>query len=806
MENMKGTLYVPPHQAHTGDSTFLSIHYVLRHCNADYRIATNSYTALQQPPELDGNKILGKIAPLLTFDNQSGHIFDNGTRVFDISHHSTLHSFVEFISQCCRRSLDRWRAWDLDGLKLIKLRPLDHNNTYEPLCEHNKYFARVMNSQYKNPYCPISVHPIQAYIESSEKRGTDSSIYKLSSQSTVVPGMWGGFHNNNSVEMGFDEPEGTKNVALRAYDEKYKGFLSAGFTPHSADAGKTRRVCNYTRVRVVSERPLWSIENITVNNDGPWIVYCMGSTFSTDLNGITTLVDCLYKGLYDYYSTQFNYPHISQCRSPPTFMVYHREKILYISISPGVILRSTVDGCMVDNYMLYHQVYTPLCKNMVVDSKSEENIKYFFDAFYQTQLFPHQGRQPRGEFAASQLPQAVCLPWSPATARVSPIYPSKQLLATEFVRQMEADHDTNPEAIWDIVPGSDLIVCFMNLPGNYEDSIIMASHCIDRGMFSTMSLCTYRISEKDKVPTIGERLCGKVYKWWKMPCTSSCTCKPKSNKKIIYLSVKREPTAKVVDITRTADGALSIKVESFAQFQGGDKCSTYHGQKGVVLIEDTNDLPILVKDGLDSFTADIYMAVGSVVTRETMNQMYESGASWRAARDGIRNAIANLDDIDTEQCDFVIHPHTGRPYEGRTETGEIVLLQPTFGMIRVVDQTQKTRERQHFTHNSEGKYSLGTKPGRAAGGGVSMSEMGFHALIGTGRFGIAQEIYNRGNMVRVLTCQKCGRLERICHITKCSNSGESSMKPVRMSHELSVLDYISVCVGGSSNEYTIEHI
>lgn len=81
-----------------------------------------------------------------------------------------------------------------------------------------------------------------------------------------------------------------------------------------------------------------------------------------------------------------------------------------------------------------------------------------------------------------------------------------------------------------------MTVCYMNSILNYEDSMMVSSGFADRGGFATMSLCTYRISESEDMPQVGEKLCGKKYKWWKIDCTSSCICKTHDGNKLISTS------------------------------------------------------------------------------------------------------------------------------------------------------------------------------------------------------------------------------------------------------------------------------
>lgn len=797
-------LYALPENAHTRN-TLLSTQYVLRKCNEDYRRETGSFQRpdnLKSPAEFDCYPTPGKIPSLLTFDNFQGHAIDGHTRIFDPpTHHLSMQSFYDHLTKSMSKSVCRSRAWDLDGTKKYNVREIAAN-------VHKKYsseLAKCMMTQLKQPYQPISVHPIHAHSESVDKYNKDSALFKMPSISTVVTNSFGGYHNNLSVEMGFEEKEGTKDVVKRTYDKKYLGFLCCGYTSHSSDAGKTRRLCAFTRIRVSSKTPLWPIaDHINeIPDKGDWLIYCMGLTMSTTEKGITTIIKYFNIGLERYYASQFDWPNVSACPSPPTYIVYPEDKVLYVSVSPGVVLRSTPSDSMADSSMIKDQCQTKMLRKITLPTLGDDSIKYFYNAWYLHAYLTKLNRQPRPLFACGQLTQGVFYPWSPATARVSPSHGSSPMVATQYTRDMEDDWSKNPDAIWDVFPGEDMTVCFLNLPENFEDSMMISSKFADMGGFSTISECTYRISEKDSLPKQGERLCGKKYKWWKMPCSSSCKCMmPGATDDMI--NAGRVPTSLVTSVDRTKDGAISIKILSFAQFMTGDKISMTAGQKGVAHIVEYEDLPMIVmKDG-SSFVADLYMAVGSVVSRQTNGMIIESELAMRGAMKGEKVTVGYADDCDLDECAYLMNGITGQPMTCQfSEDSPVTLMKASVGMIRVINQTQMTRERHHLTHNSEGKRSLGTTSGRAAGGGVAAAEMDFHAMFSSGLLGCAQELFDRGNCVRVPFCMICNR---ITVVNDCSQMHMEHIVRVRMSYDVAVLDQMSASINQSANVYRVEHI
>lgn len=796
-------LFISPDVAQTGD-TFLSTQYMLRKCNEDYRRETGSFQKDARrgvPAEFDCYPTPGKIPSLLTFDNFQGHVHDGYIRLFDPpTHHDSLQSFHDHVTKCMQKTVKRSRAWDLDGTKRFDAKRMASNLNGI----YSSQIAKCMVTQLNNPYQPISVHPIHAHSESVDKYNKDSALFKMPSISTIVTGPFGGYHNNTSVEMGFEEKEGTKDLAKRTYDKAHLGFFCCGYTSHSSDAGKTRRLCSFTRIRVSSQTPLWPITDHIdeISESGDWTIFCMGSTVEVSQESIINMIKHLNKGSMEYFNTQFDVSGRQPCPAPPTYMLYPDQKVLYLSVSPGVILRSTPRDLMVDSSMVYNQCQTPMIRKIVLPKIGDESIKYFYNPWYLHAYLTKLNRQPRPLFACGQLTQGVFFPWSPATARVSPSHASSPIVATQYTRDMEADCETNPEAIWDIFPGEDMTVCFINLPENFEDSMMVSTKFADMGGFSTISECTYRISEKDSLPKEGERLCGKKYKWWKMPCPKSCKCTKSCDNSMIEAG--RVPTSLVTSVNRTKDGAISIKILSFAQLMTGDKISMTAGQKGVAHLVEYEDLPMIVmKDG-SSFVADLYMAVGSVVSRQTNGMIIESELAMRGAMEGKKVTVGYADDCDLDECQYLINGITGKPMTCQLkENGPVSIMKASVGMIRVINQTQMTRERHHLTHNSEGKRSVSTTSGRAAGGGVAAAEMDFHAMFSSGLIGCAQELFDRGNCVRVPFCMICNR---ITVVHDCSEIHMDNIVRVRMSYDVSVLDEMSASINQSANVYRVEHV
>lgn len=313
-----------------------------------------------------------------------------------------------------------------------------------------------------------------------------------------------------------------------------------------------------------------------------------------------------------------------------------------------------------------------------------------------------------------------------------------------------------------------------------------------------MSVVPVRLRERDSIPEKGERLCGKKYKWWKVGCTSSCICTGnKLNNS--QVTVGRVATGIVDSVKRTEDGGISVHVLSFSQITDGDKLGALHGQKGLINILPVLDCPILQMPGGYSITADVYMSLASVVARQTLGMLYESGAAWRAAKDGRKgmDAIYDVNDIETEECISILYPTTGKPVTRRSADGKTLeLAKATVGMVRLGAQTQTTREKHHLTHNVESKNSLTVVPGRGHGGGVSRAEMDAHVAYGNGLIGPLEELCLRENTIMDYICTKCFRIADLC---ECGT--DRFWEKSRIRSGLEDFDVISACLNKSANIY-----
>lgn len=158
------------------------------------------------------------------------------------------------------------------------------------------------------------------------------------------------------------------------------------------------------------------------------------------------------------------------------------------------------------------------------------------------------------------------------------------------------------------------------------------------------------------------------------------------------------PTGRVVSKRVLNSGEQSIKVSSYETFQPGNKVSTSHGQKGVASsLVDYQDMAVCyMRDG-SMIVPDVVMAVSSIVSRQTVGQIYESGASLERVKDSGLSPVIDPDQTAALGEDVsVMDGTTGQFFESAMYgNGGAVVLQETaatMGFIRMFNQSQMTRD------------------------------------------------------------------------------------------------------------------
>jgi DNA-directed RNA polymerase beta subunit len=255
-------------------------------------------------------------------------------------------------------------------------------------------------------------------------------------------------------------------------------------------------------------------------------------------------------------------------------------------------------------------------------------------------------------------------------------------------------------------------------------------------------------------------------------------------------------------------GEQSVKVRSYETFQPGNKLSSAHGQKGVdAAVLSPEDMPMCYTADGTQITPDVVMAVSSIVTRQTLGQIYESGASLERVKNPALSRVISADEIAPLGEDVsVMDGRTGRFYrtalyseEGSNKDIDLKRTVATVGFVRLFNQSQMTRERHFTSHRSMTSRTLRTPIRRSKGGALRAGEMEVQASIAAGLVACVGELRRRGDEVVIHLCARCQRLRLLHSCTETNNFVE-----ITLPYDTVVLDCVSKIVYNSCFVYDIE--
>lgn len=772
-------------------NTVISEHLTLRRMCERYRDAGGrGWVGNGTVPELDGSLEEGQMCRMRGFPNIVGHPCDGRMLGYECIEFGDMQSMLNALVNNVSVAADSGMLWCPP--LTVEYRREDGKWLCGSLRVSDRASA-ILDAIDYSMEAPLSAYSCHAYYEAQRipAHSPLREIFTYDSQVTPVAGMLGTLHNNTAIDVCVDEDPNVPDIAAREFQDRFEGIFCAGHTAHSQDAGIARRVTLNVDARIFTRQVATDLRNLLALSPGggreTWTLFCMGY--------ICSITEATAIGIWEHANEL-------RMRGTPNLSVYllHRARVTVISISSGVLAKRMSDGGYYDSCELHGGVSPAHRHPPPLVHDTDDQLETFFSPFFS--VFPclQSDRPPRPLMASVQTQQAVCTPWSPGTAAVSPCYTTRPLVRTKMTEEMlSATGDDVPD-IADEVPGFDVCICFANLPENYEDAMVISQRFVDMGGFSSTAICHYLLPLGEYVPPDGFPLCSQVCRWWKSKCPSNCKHrKPRegeSPRRVV--SVDRNPTGTVISSRITASGEVSVSVLSYSPLQTGDKISTPHGQKGVSNILPPDDMPYgLTRDG-DIIYFDIIMAISSVVNRQTNGQVYEAALGVSALRKGAP-VIYCGEKPDIEQEVTLVDGITGRENVTVLDGRELVVSRATFGFTRALSQTQMVRERHHVTHFVPGARSITAPKGRSRGGPVRLGEMDIQAMVSIGLVSCAKELLLRGNMVDCDVCTKCRRLRLLCQC-----DGGAEYVTVTMPYGTLVLDVTMAATDGCAMEYELE--
>jgi hypothetical protein len=745
-----------------------------------------------QTYESSGRDGLTTMPCMNRFYNIIGNVDKDTTIIHKLVLHTSEYTFISVLTDLIAQAIDSGTLWNYHNLDLCKKQD---NLWYVNDDIVDDYFNILLNKLSNLNYVPMSAHTTHAYLETQNVNLHTPmvDIYMLPRNATPSTGLLGTLHNNQLIDMAPNELPSEPSKRDRSFFDEYAGFICASHTSHSTDAGRVRRVTCGISIRLISNQMLESIsamsDVITISNESDsWTIYCMGHVVHVTEDTITKLSE---QHAYDRRNNNTSY----------SLYISISNKLCVLCISPGNLIKRTTNNIFSDNIEYYksdkfNKSFVPF-----IDTVGKDSTRSMFSAYYTLIPYIKSDRAPRPSISSAQTTQAVCLPWCPATATVSPCYTFTPLVYTELYSLVLRDiEDAYTEtSLGNYLIGENISVLYLNLPDTYEDAIIVSQKYVDNGGFNTMSLCKYLISTSDAVPEVNQKMCSVVFIWWKGACEKGCLHTleyTKSTSK--FYRVGRIHTGVVTAVNFTDSGDYSITIRSFQQLQTGDKLTTGHGQKGVVKITDYIDMPIAHMDDGQTYIPDIVVAMSSIICRQTNGQLYETQHGLDVLKNNAFRIVGDNDTLDNFEEVYVTDGMTGKYFTTIDANENIIPTRASFGYVRVNNQTQMTREKHHTSSKSVGKHTAKTPVRRSRGGGVTLGEMEIQAALSSGLRNIVTELVNRGDIVSIPVCIVCKRLQVLCTCDVNTNTVD-----VNMPYETIVVDCTNAVVYGGSFEYDV---
>lgn len=654
-------------------------------------------------------------------------------------------------------------------------------------------------------FVPLSVSTVHSALESDKVANVRafSDLYPFPRTTTPSTSLFGTAHNNAFIDMSPLEKDKEPDMDAREFRDEHIGFICAPYTSHSYEAGRSRRVTTDVLVRLLEYKTYAALEGMSSRESSSqgekkdWLVWCSGHYCGATRSTVNQL--CIYHRLK------------SMC-DDPGFGLYIREekRVCVVFISSGTLTKLCTNGVWSDNINAHISDRVKFSISPHIATSGPDFHRSCLSSHYSYIPFVEHNAAIRTSISAAQITQAVCLPYCPATAAVSPCHVFNPIVTTPTYKRIMVEQETELDMA-SYMPGETVCVLYHNLPLGYEDAIIVSKRYVEYGGFSTTSTCRYLLPATDYVPPVGKMVCSRLSKWWKSQCQSYCRHTVDFIENCNTISPFGPPTGVIASRRILKTGEQSVKVTSYETFQPGNKLSTGHGQKGVdSVVLPYEDMPICHTKSGEQIVPDVIMAVASIVNRQTVGQIYESGAGIMRLKNPNMDRVVLSDEISELGEDVsVMNGTTGEFYktvvarkdkDGNIDsTAYMKEAVATIGYVRMFNQSQMTRERLFTSHRSMGPHTLRTPTKRSRGGALNEGEMEIQALVASGLVNCAEELRKRGDEVVVLVCMQCQRL-RLLH----SCTSKTEFAEVTLPYDMVVLDCVNKIVYNIAFKYTLE--
>jgi hypothetical protein len=153
--------------------------------------------------------------------------------------------------------------------------------------------GRILSNLTDTGFAPLSLNSSHGAHDCSERSIVidEHKLMLYPRSATPSTGLIGTLHNNQVADMVPWENDHVPTCILadREYRDTYTGFICAGHTSHSTEAGRMRRVTCDTKVRIMSDQTPSDIRDMKERcerhgSGGEWRLFCLGKwTYISDL-------------------------------------------------------------------------------------------------------------------------------------------------------------------------------------------------------------------------------------------------------------------------------------------------------------------------------------------------------------------------------------------------------------------------------------------------------------------------------------------------------------------------------------------
>lgn len=606
-----------------------------------------------------------------------------------------------------------------------------------------------------------------------------SRMYDKVTTRTLHYGTFGTIYDNTIVDMRSwelsddEDYRVTRDPNRRYASEAWLGFLDPTYTVASVDAGNIRMLVHGCRLRRCTDATRAAVSKC-ISVAKPSV------TSGCYFHHAGTVLQIASSSVHDIAATWKSVTMGMRYEAPSLHYAKlkldsRRISLLSITADTGCVMRpisnyvetSTTATCDPDMYgndqhwidsvmfasadTLQLLDITPLSTT----ASAEQHISTL--ALMMPYLFYNE--PPRPVLGVNAMVQAICKPSVSGSSRVAPCNAYVPTVTTPLARTLwdcMSDHEAYRGSKRLSMPGTPLVVAFVNLVMNYEDSVILSKRVVEEGWLNSTGMIIHPVghgqTELETGNTVNHNTAG-----WRCYGDYRIVAEGHSRSKMKY----------VVGVTGPRKPDI------------GDKLATLHGQKFVISAI-VNDSDMITCTDVDNpsivFKPHIVVASSSVHNRKTVGQLLEAfavGATHDVASFKPQDITEPLDVSVTGEhhrsikaLEAYVTDRNGFPGIKATNSstdGLDARMQPVvcnYGICQFYQLIHMTRDKQHYAEAIPKGVSLPRM--RMSGSSVRLGDMETFAILAKGLNKCLGELSDTADLVEFDCCSRCMRQIILC--------------------------------------------